>query len=198
MGWLVDAYGWGSAFAILNLIAFAVVVASVSLWRFEPLEGEALESLRLLVQESRIDLPGGLPPMASCLIGYMGYDMVRLMERLPSDNPDVLGLPDAVFFRPTLVAVFDRVEDLVTIVTPVWPSQDVSAEAAYQQASERLADAVADFERSLPYRREPVENRGDLPEPQSNMTREQFHEMVAIGQKACESVDKLQRQALGI
>jgi anthranilate synthase component 1 len=102
--------------------------------RFEPLEGEALESLRALVQESQIDLPDNLPPMASCLIGYMGYDMVRLMERLPSGNPDVLGLPDAVFFRPTLVAVFDRVEDLVTIVTPVWPSDGISAEAAYQQA----------------------------------------------------------------
>ncbi|MDX1576203.1 MAG: anthranilate synthase component I [Kiloniellales bacterium] len=151
--------------------------------RFEPLAGEALESLRALVRDSQIDLPDKLPPMASCLIGYMGYDMVRLMERLPSDNPDVLGLPDAVFFRPTLVAVFDRVEDLVTIVTPVWPSEGVSADAAYQQASERLADAVADFERSLPYRREPLQTRGDLPEPRSNMTREQFHAMVERGKE---------------
>ena len=149
--------------------------------RFEPLEADALASLRALVKESQIDLPAKLPPMASCLIGFMGYDMVRLMERLPSEKPDVLGLPDAVFFRPTLVAVFDRVEDQVTIVTPVWPSRGVSAEAAYQQASERLADAVADFERSLPYRREPIEARGDLPEPKSNMTREHFHEMVRRG-----------------
>lgn len=151
--------------------------------RFEPLEGDALSSLRAIVRESQIDLPDRLPPMASCLIGYMGYDMVRLMERLPSENPDVLGLPDAVFFRPTLVAVFDRVEDQVTIVTPVWPSAGVSAEAAYQQASERLADAVADFERSLPYRREPVEASGDLPEPRSNMSRERFHDMVRQGKE---------------
>jgi anthranilate synthase component I len=151
--------------------------------RFETLEGDALASLRAIVKESQIDLPANLPPMASCLIGYMGYDMVRLMERLPSENPDVLGLPDAVFFRPTLVAVFDRVEDQVTIVTPVWPNAGVSAEAAYQQASERLADAVADFGRSLPYRREPVEARGDLPEPQSNMTREHFHDMVRSGKE---------------
>ena len=151
--------------------------------RFEPLDGDALASLRDLAEASRIDLPANLPPMASCLIGYMGYDMVRLMERLPSENPDVMGLPDAVFFRPTLVAVFDRVEDQVTIFTPVWPNHGVSAEAAYQQASERLADAVSDFERSLPYRREPIETRGDLPEPKSNMTREQFHEMVRRGKE---------------
>ena len=121
--------------------------------------------------------------MASCLIGYMGYDMVRLMERLPSENPDVLGLPDAVFSRPTLVAVFDRVEDLVTIVTPVWPRPGVSAEAAYRQACDRLADAVADFERPLPMHREPPQDRSDPPEPRSNMTREQFHQMVERGKE---------------
>jgi anthranilate synthase component I len=151
--------------------------------QFEPLAADALASLRAIVTESQIGLPAKLPPMASCLIGFMGYDMVRLMERLPGGNPDVLGLPDAVFFRPTLVAVFDRVEDQVTIVTPVWPSRGVNAEAAYQQACERLADAVADFERSLPYRREPAEARGDLPEPKSNMTREHFHDMVRRGKE---------------
>jgi len=150
---------------------------------FEPLEGDALDTLRAIVRESQIALPDKLPPMASCLIGYMGYDMVRLMERLPSENPDVLGLPDAIFFRPTLVAVFDRVEDQVTIVTPVWPSAGLSAEAAYQQASERLADAVADFERSLPYRREPVEASSDPPETRSNMSRERFHDMVRQGKE---------------
>jgi anthranilate synthase component I len=43
--------------------------------------------------ESRIDLPPGLPPMAAGLVGYMGYDMVRLVERLPDGNPDPSGCP---------------------------------------------------------------------------------------------------------
>jgi anthranilate synthase component 1 len=116
--------------------------------------------------------------MASCLLGYMGYDMVRLMERLPEDNPDALGLPNGLFSRPTVMAVFDRVEDRVTVFTPVWPNGGVDARAAYQQACERLAEVVADFERSLPYRREPAEAQAELPEPQSNMSRERFHDMV--------------------
>ena len=37
----------------------------------------------------------GLPPIATGLFGYLGYDMVRLMERLPAKNPDVIGIPDA-------------------------------------------------------------------------------------------------------
>lgn len=145
---------------------------------FEPLAAEALVSLRALVAESRIDLPAKLPPMAACLIGYMGYDTVRQMERIPDQNPDELGLPDGLFFRPTVICVFDRVEDQVTVISPVRPQAGVDALAAYEQASHRLADVVGDFERSLPYRREPTETDSAVPEPVSNMSRETFHHMV--------------------
>jgi anthranilate synthase component 1 len=80
---------------------------------------EPLKALRQLLAESRIDAAEGLPPMAAGLFGYMGYDMVRLMERLPKVNPDPLGLPDAVLVRPTIMAIFDSVKDEVTVVTPV-------------------------------------------------------------------------------
>jgi anthranilate synthase component 1 len=145
---------------------------------FTPLDGEPLDTLRALIAESRVDLPAGLPPMASCLLGYMGYDMVRLMERIPDENPDVLGLPDSLFFRPSVIAVFDRVEDQVTVITPIWPQAGTSAESAYEQACARLADIVDDFQRSLPYRRETSRGQETLPEPASNMGRADFHAMV--------------------
>ena len=119
---------------------------------FEPCPGHALDELRNLIDEARIALPEGLPPMAAGLFGFMGYDMVRLMERLPDANPDPLGLPDAVFMRPTVMAIFDNIEDRVVIVTPVWPAPDLGARAAYDLARERLADVVADFDRGLPHR----------------------------------------------
>jgi anthranilate synthase component 1 len=145
---------------------------------FEPMEGHALETLRELIAESRIELPPGLPPMASCLLGYLGYDAVRLMERIPDQNPDALNLPDGLYFRPSVIAVFDRVEDLVTVITPVWPRDGTDPEAAYEQACARLADIVDDFQRSLPYRREPTRDQETLPEPTSNMSPETFHAMV--------------------
>ncbi len=145
---------------------------------FEPCSSGALASLRDLVRETRIDLPPGLPPMSAGLFGYMGYDMVRLMEHLPTNKPEALGLPDAVFLRPTLMAIFDNVEDLVTIVTTVWPQPDQGARAAYNQACERLADVVADFGRNLPERREVVDALANLPEPSSNITEAEFHAMV--------------------
>ena len=145
---------------------------------FEPLDRPVLASLRDLIEECRFELPEGLPPMASCLLGYMGYDMVRLMETLPDENPLAIDVPDAMFIRPTVVAVFDRVEDLVTVFTPVWPRSDVSARAAYAQACERLADVAQDFERALPQSRDVVADLDELPAPAANLTREDFHAMV--------------------
>ena len=81
---------------------------------FEKLPGRPLETLRVLIRECQMDLPAGLPPMASGLFGFLGYDMVRDMERLPDKNPDPIGLPDAIMVRPTIVCIFDRLEDQVT------------------------------------------------------------------------------------
>ncbi|GAB4180410.1 MAG: anthranilate synthase component I [Thalassobaculales bacterium] len=150
--------------------------ARIDLNAYEPC-GDTLASLRSLVAECRIDTPAELPPMAAGLFGYMGYDMVRLIERLPEKNPDDLGIPDGMLIRPTVLAVFDRLEDIVTVVTPVWPQPGLSAEAAYARAGERLADVVADFARSLPHRREATSAYSSL-EARQNTTREQYMAMV--------------------
>src|SRR5690349_21328051 len=55
---------------------------------FAPCEVAPLEALRALIAESRIALPDGLPPMSAGVFGYLGYDMVRLMEELPASHPD--------------------------------------------------------------------------------------------------------------
>ncbi|MGE4219178.1 MAG: anthranilate synthase component I [Alphaproteobacteria bacterium] len=138
----------------------------------------ALASLRRLMAESAIDLPDGLPPMAAGLVGYMGYDMVRLMERLPDRNPDVLGVPDGMFVRPTVIAVFDSVEDTVTVVTPVRPAAGVDAAQAYRAAQDRLQRVVDDLDRVIPHEAVSAPDSQEPPVPQSNMSREQFHDMV--------------------
>jgi anthranilate synthase component 1 len=145
---------------------------------FEPLPGGALQSLRALIEECRVDTPAPLPPMAAGLFGYAGYGMVGLVEKLPDANPDTLGIPDGLFLRPTVVCIFDNIADRVTMVTPVWPDKDLPARTAYDLARERLADVLADFERNLPHRREAAEVTQELPEPTTNMTREECLAMV--------------------
>ncbi|MBI1261792.1 MAG: anthranilate synthase component I [Rhizobiales bacterium] len=143
---------------------------------FEPC-GTSLASLRALIEESRIDLPEILPPMAAGVFGYMGYDAVRLMEELPAQNPDALGVPDGIFVRPTVIAVFDSVRDEMTIVTPVRPEDGVSAKAAYARASERISETIDDFDRALPHQ----DSDADVPEleaPVSNTPQDVYFEMI--------------------
>jgi len=145
---------------------------------FKPLDQAPLEALRALINESRIPLPDELPPMAAGLFGYMTYDMVRLMERLPDNNPDELNIPDAILTRPSIVAIFDSHTDSITLVTPVWPKAGKDAATAYADARERLTDALADLERPLPYRREPRTENGLPLAWTSNTTREEYHAIV--------------------
>jgi anthranilate synthase component 1 len=109
---------------------------------------DPLAALRALIAESRIALPHGLPPMSAGLFGYLGYDMVRLVERLPDVNPDPLGLPDALFLRPSVILVIDGVKGEVTVVAPAWKTPGLPARAAYAQAAERVMDAVRDLDRT--------------------------------------------------
>ena len=143
---------------------------------FETCAEGSIDSLRSIVEESFIDLPQGLPPMAAGLVGYMAYDTVRLVENLPNINPDVVGTPDGIFVRPTLIAVFDTIEDKISLITPVRPTADISAEQAWEQATDRLAAALSAFDKSLPQQHKNSEV--SIPEPQSNMSRENFHAMV--------------------
>jgi anthranilate synthase component I len=108
-----------------------------------------LTALRALIKESRIALPESLPSMAAGVFGYLGYDMVRLMEELPEPNPDPVGIPDAVMVRPTIVVVFDAVKDSITVVTPVRPEKNVDASAALARAVERLNGVVESLDRPL-------------------------------------------------
>ncbi|MFG1417436.1 anthranilate synthase component I [Xanthobacter sp. V0B-10] len=108
---------------------------------FAPCAEAPLKALRALLAESAIDLPEGAPPMAAGVFGYLGYDMVRQMERLPAAKPSVMGVPDALLIRPTIMVVFDSVKDELTAVTPVRPNAGVSPRAAYEAALDRI-DAV--------------------------------------------------------
>ncbi|WP_121629610.1 anthranilate synthase component I [Tropicibacter alexandrii] len=145
---------------------------------FEVLDTDPLTALRALLDESRIDLPEDLPQAAAGLFGYLGYDMIRLVERLPDVNPDPLGLPDAVMMRPSVVAVLDGAKGEVTVVSPAWVQDGVSARAAYAQAAERVMDAVRDMERAMPQATRDLGEAADLGEPVSNFTHQGFLDAV--------------------
>jgi anthranilate synthase component 1 len=145
---------------------------------FVPETLPALDSLRAVIAETRLEVPPSLPPMAGGLVGYLGYDMVRQMERLPQKNMEELGVPEGLMLRPTLFAIFDNVNDELTLAAPVYPHGGMAAEAAWDAAQARLAAAEAALERPLPHPAPPV-MLPEPPAPASNFSRDGFMAAVA-------------------
>ena len=145
---------------------------------FVSVDEDPLTSLRQLINESRINLPPDLPAASAGLFGYLGYDMIRLVEHLPDVNPDPLGLPDAVMMRPSVVAVLDGVKGDVTVVAPAWVSSGLSARSAYAQAAERVMDAVRDLDRALPQTSRTLGEAEEDAPPISNFTHEGYKQAV--------------------
>lgn len=152
---------------------------------FEPVAGDPLTVLRALINESHIDLPDDLPAISAGLFGYLGYDMIRLVEHLPNVNPDPLNLPDAIMMRPSVIVVLDGVKGEVTVVSPAWVDSGLNARAAYAQAAERVMDAVRDLDRQAPNETRNLGDLSDATEPVSNTTKAEYF---AIVEKAKEYI----------
>jgi len=144
---------------------------------FEDMDGNPLDALRALLAESKINLPIDLPAASAGLFGYLGYDMIRLVEHLPNINPDPLGVPDAVMLRPSVVAVLDGVKGDVILVAPAWASSGLTAKAAYAQAAERVMDAQRALERPVASERT-FKDPAPIAEPQSNFSHQGYLDAV--------------------
>jgi anthranilate synthase component 1 len=147
--------------------------------KFTPCDRDPLAALQALVDESQLEIPEELPPMSSGLFGYLAYDMVRLMEKLPDDNPDVINIPTSVFIRPQVIVVFDAVKDTMTIITPIRVRKDQTPEEAYEGACERISPVLSRLSAPLDprdYRKPPAPVK-ELSFA-SNMSKDAFCKMV--------------------
>ena len=150
--------------------------------RFEVMAEPALDALRSIIAESRIDLPEELPPMSAGVFGYLGYDTVRLIEELAEPNPDPIGIPDGIMIRPTVIVVFDNVRDEITIVTPVRPTPGGDSGPAFAEATERLTAVVGALDVPLDKSAEGADAEAAIP-VRSNTPPEHYLDIVAKAKK---------------
>jgi len=136
-----------------------------------------IESLRALMAESAMADTGVLPPMAAGLFGYFGYDMIRHIEDIPDANPTVIDTPDSMLVRPSLIAIFDRLKDSITLVVQVRPAEWNDAAAAWNVAQSRISNALNALDAPMPAT-EAGGAQAVLPTPQSNIRQEDFLSMV--------------------
>jgi len=164
--------GWGKEIEITKEGATSTIQTSE----------DPLLYLKDLVDGFRPAQIEGLPRFWGGAVGYITYDYVRHLERLPESNPDDLGLPEALFVITDVLLIFDHLRHTIKIVANAYPKEDPIS--AYKEAIakiERVVDALKSLPISIPNPQIPA------PKPlvESNLTKEEF---VSIVDKAKEYI----------
>ncbi|NNE72157.1 MAG: anthranilate synthase component I [Acidimicrobiales bacterium] len=152
-----------------------------------PTDQGILAAVEVLLAELRAPELPELPPMHGGLVGYLGYDVVREVERLPDIPPDHQGYPDAVLSVVGELAAIDHWKQRVTLVAntilPADPTPE-QIDAAYDDAVARLDALAADG--ALPLDEplvEPPRPDDPLPEVNSSMGAESYAGAVEIAKE---------------
>jgi anthranilate synthase component I len=133
---------------------------------------DPIEQLRRLTRRYQPVRIAGLPPLTGGVIGYCAYDMVRLVEDIPSTGRDDLGLDDCVMMFYLGLIAFDHVRHCVWIIRNVFTDGPGSLRSKYDAAVEEIRRTRQVLEGSLP-KQVPVKRSGPL-RVESNMTKARF------------------------
>ncbi len=153
-------------------------------WKTDKDTKNPLNSLRQHLDNSKIDIVDEtMPPMTSSgLFGYMGYDCIRWVEDIPDTGEDTLNIPDCIMMRPTQMVLFDNVKNMMCLATPVRQhsgNDQEDAQTTYAKAQSRLNDLYNKLNNpidpSFLHSETKIKN---TPQAHSNMSREDFHDMV--------------------
>lgn len=168
---------WGR-YSFIGLDPFLVMTSRDGEVSFEgnlpdlALEGKTpLEQMRTVLEHFSTPEVGGLPPFHSGAVGYLGYDVVRYLEKLPQTTLDDVGVPEMLLMFPRTIVAFDHLRQKITLVSNAVPGD------TYDEAIGRIEDIVKRLGQPLDYL--PADVRPvEVELPQSTMTQEQYEKAV--------------------
>ncbi|EIV96625.1 anthranilate synthase component I [Frankia sp. QA3] len=109
-----------------------------------PTEGDPLDILRAVERSLRAANDPDSPPLMGGLVGYLGYDIVRRIERLPSHAVDDLGLPELRMLLTTDLAVLDHADGSCLLVANVFTGASAGSGGDPAEATRPDLDALYD------------------------------------------------------
>ena len=105
-----------------------------------------LEELRKMMQKYKPVRVEGLPRFYGGAVGYIGYDMVRFIEDIPSSNPDHLDLPDCKFIFTDNLLIFDHIAHTIKVVSCVHLNRGVrDLKTSYDEACSKIEDLISEL-----------------------------------------------------
>jgi anthranilate synthase component 1 len=113
----------------------------------DDLPADPLAAVRMLARRLRSPRTPGLPPLTGGLVGYLGYDVVRRLERLPSTSADDLGMPELAMTLVTDLAVLDHTDGTVLLIANALRGE---GPAGWDDAVARLDAMAAELTKAVP------------------------------------------------
>ena len=145
-----------------------------------PVDVDPLTALRMAAAHLRSPKMPGMPTLTGGLVGYMGYDSVRRLEKLPNIAKNDLNIPELEFMLTSDLAVMDHAEGTITLIANVinWDGSDDRVDEVYELAIKRLDRMQSDLQDALPGNLAFVDEKS-APEYQRNISESEFLSKVA-------------------
>lgn len=149
-----------------------------------PVDMGPLEALRKSVAHLKSPKIAGLPTLTGGLVGYMGYDCVRTLERLPELATNDLAIPEIAFMLTSDLAVMDHSEGTITLIANAinWDGSDERIDESYADAISRLDRMQSELRAPLPGDVSPIPEKKS-PTFSRNMSADEFMAKVEIAKE---------------
>ncbi len=155
---------------------------------------DPLEYFRNIMRGFRPWEPAELPRFFGGAVGYLGYDMVRFMERLPDCPEDRAGFHDSLFIIPELVLIYDNLKQNLKITAclslPDHVNQD-GLETVYRNGVKAIETVVHRIHSGIDYP-EPAVSPAPITSLEPEIPREKFKKMVMTAKEYIVSGDIIQ------
>ena len=145
-----------------------------------PTDVDPLTALRMAAAHLRSPQMEGMPTLTGGLVGYIGYDSVRRLEKIPTITKDDLKIPELQFMLTSDLAVMDHAEGTITLIANVinWDGSDKRVDEVYELAQKRLDRMQSDLQTALPGNLAFVDDKS-APEYKRNISDSEFINKVA-------------------
>jgi anthranilate synthase component 1 len=154
------------------------------------IKSNPLKYINKLIEEFKIKIPKKLPSMASMLVGYFSYDVIRYIEKIPNNCKDDLKIPDVRLSRPKNLIIYDNFKKKIFYIENVYSDTKIKNYKEQYDLINKKFDLYEDFENiRLPDQFTFQPNKNLI---KSNTTKEKFKSLVKKAKTYIEKGDIFQ------
>jgi len=142
------------------------------------LKGKPYPYLKKLIEDFNFPTPNGLPPMASILVGYFSYDIIRYIEKIPDRCIDDLNIPDVRIMRPKSLIIHDNLLNRIYFISNCFADEKISDLKNYYYEIKKNLEKIRKISFKRNYKKNifyPKKNKIDV---KSNISKNKFIHMI--------------------